>query len=82
MSRLFQIFTFIILIISLVSIYSLLRGFVPSGYEHVEKVIELAQKMNIKNLVTVVYLGPRIFDTMLEVLVVVLTVIGIKTIKE
>ncbi len=82
MSRIFKIITALLIIGGSLCVYYLLRGFVSSGNEHIEKIIELAEMMNIKNLVTVVYLGPRIFDTMLEVLVVVLTVIGIKSIKE
>ncbi len=42
---------------------------------------EMTQKMNIRNIVTAIYLGPRIFDTFLEVIVVVLTVFGMKFIR-
>ena len=41
----------------------------------------LAEHMNIENMVAVVYLGPRIFDTFLEVNVVILTVFGMKFIR-
>ena len=41
----------------------------------------MTKQMNIQNIVSAIYLGPRIFDTFLEVLVVVLTVYGMKFIK-
>ncbi len=34
----------------------------------------------IRNMVTTIYLGPRVFDTFLEVLVVVLTVFGVRAV--
>lgn len=40
--------------------------------------IRIAEEMNIRNLVSLVYLGPRAVDTAVEVLVVVLTVFGIQ----
>ena len=42
---------------------------------------EMTRIMNIKNLVTAIYLGPRLFDTFLEVMVVVMTVLGMKYIR-
>lgn len=42
---------------------------------------EMTLKMNVKNIVTTIYLGPRIFDTFLEVMVVILTVFGMKFIR-
>lgn len=41
----------------------------------------LAERMNVRNLVAVVYLGPRVLDTFLEVNVVILTVFGMKFIR-
>ncbi len=43
---------------------------------------EMTRIMNIKNIVTAIYLGPRLFDTFLEVIVVVMTVFGMKFIRE
>ncbi len=40
--------------------------------------LDLAQHVGINNVVTLVYLGPRVFDTMMEAMVVVLTVVGMK----
>lgn len=41
----------------------------------------MTRQMNIKNIVTAIYLGPRLFDTFLEVMVVVLTVFGMRFIR-
>lgn len=41
----------------------------------------MTRQMNVKNMVTAIYLGPRIFDTFLEVMVVILTVFGMKFIR-
>ncbi len=40
--------------------------------------IELARSINIKNMVTAVYLGPRLFDTFIEALVVVATAFSMR----
>jgi multisubunit Na+/H+ antiporter MnhB subunit len=42
----------------------------------------MTEVMNIRNIVTAIYLGPRLFDTFLEVIVVVLTVFGIRFIRD
>ncbi len=42
----------------------------------------MTETMNIRNIVTAVYLGPRLFDTFLEILVVVMTVFGMRFIRE
>ena len=42
----------------------------------------IAGQMGIQNMVTAVYLGPRMFDTFIEVMVVVLTVCGMKFLRE
>ncbi len=44
--------------------------------------VRIAGQMGIQNMVTAVYLGPRVFDTFIEVMVVVLTVYGIKYVRE
>lgn len=51
-------------------------------HEEVDYFAELARHMNIRNLVATVYLGPRILDTFLEVMVVVLAVYGMKFVRE
>lgn len=43
---------------------------------------ELTQRMNIGNMVSAIYLGPRLGDTLLEVMVVVLAVYGMKFVRE
>jgi multisubunit Na+/H+ antiporter MnhB subunit len=44
--------------------------------------VPMATQMGIQNMVTAVYLGPRVFDTFIEVMVVVLTVYGMKFVRE
>lgn len=44
--------------------------------------VAMAQTMNIRNMVSAVYLGPRLGDTLLEVMVVVLAVYGVKFVRE
>ncbi len=44
--------------------------------------VRIAGQMGIQNMVTAVYLGPRVFDTFIEVMVVVLTVYGMKFVRE
>ncbi len=50
-------------------------------HEEVLDIEGIARQLNIRNMVTTVYLGPRIFDTFLEVMVVILTVFGMKFIR-
>ena len=47
-----------------------------------ESWVRVAAQMGIQNMVTAVYLGPRAFDTFIEVMVVVLTVFGMKFVRE
>ncbi len=46
------------------------------------EIVELARHWNIRNLVTAIYLGPRVADTFLEVMVVTLAVIGLRHLGE
>lgn len=71
----------IILLGSLVYVATYMRGVDLVFSEVVLDLQGLAEHMNIENMVAVVYLGPRIFDTFLEVNVVVLTVFGMKFIR-
>ncbi len=58
----------------------------PQPEIHVREVdaswVRVASQMGIQNMVTAVYLGPRVFDTLIEVMVVVLTVCGMKYLRE
>lgn len=56
----------------------------PAVVFHVEvaEYVELAVDLNIRNMVTAVYLGPRVLDTLLEALVVVLAVQGMFFVRE
>lgn len=44
--------------------------------------VRVAHRMGIQNMVTAVYLGPRVFDTFVEVMVVILTVYGMKFVRD
>jgi multisubunit Na+/H+ antiporter MnhB subunit len=50
-------------------------------HQEVEDYEQIANEMNIRNMVTAIYLGPRMLDTFLEVMVVLLTVFGMKFIR-
>lgn len=52
----------------------------PTVVEHATAAgtTEIARALNIRNLVSAIYLGPRVVDTFLEVMVVTLAVIGMK----
>lgn len=44
--------------------------------EQINRYIEIARELNIRNVVSAIYLGPRLLDTIVEVLIVVATVFG------
>lgn len=77
-----QILSVLLLLFCAIAIF---RVF-PQPENHVREVdtswVRIAGHMGIQNMVTAVYLGPRIFDTLIEVMVVVLTVYGIKFMRE
>ncbi len=81
MNRL-QVFSLILLVMLGAVIY----GALPHPEIHVREVdtswMRVAGQMGIQNMVTAVYLGPRVFDTLIEVMVVVLTVSGMKYLRE
>lgn len=59
-----------------------LRSLDTIFHEEVAEFEDLARRMNIRNLVSTIYLGPRILDTFLEVMVVVLAVFGMNVVRE
>lgn len=77
-----RILSFITLLICGVAILFLF----PAPEMHIREIgeswVRIADAMGIQNMVTAVYLGPRIFDTFVEVMVVVLTVYGMKYVRE
>jgi multisubunit Na+/H+ antiporter MnhB subunit len=77
----FDIFVGIVLAIIFVAIYIYLQDIDLIFHEEVLDFESIAKTMNIRNMVTTIYLGPRILDTVLEVMVVFLTVIGMKFIR-
>ncbi len=77
----FDAVTAVFLLGSLVYVATYLRGIDLVFSKAVMDFRSLAEHMNIENMVAVVYLGPRIFDTFLEVNVVILTVFGMKFIR-
>lgn len=80
-TRIFNGVTALILAGCFVYVGTYLRGVELIFTQVVPDFKALAEHMNIENMVAVVYLGPRIFDTFLEVNVVVLTVFGMKFIR-
>jgi len=50
-------------------------------HEEMPEIEVIARQLNMRNMVTTVLLGPRIFDTFLEVMVVILSVFGMKFIR-
>ncbi|TVQ98395.1 MAG: hypothetical protein EA403_14060 [Spirochaetaceae bacterium] len=74
--RLFRIAVAILMVSAFVYMTIWLAGVEIVFHEEIVDYVAIARTMNIRNLVSVIYLGPRIFDTMIEVLVVVLTVYG------
>ncbi len=77
----FNLFVGIVLAIIFVAIYIYLQDIDLIFHEEVLDFESIAKTMNIRNMVTTIYLGPRILDTVLEVMVVFLTVIGMKFIR-
>lgn len=71
----------VILLGALIYVTMYVRGLDLVFSDAVTDFRSLAEHMNIENMVAVVYLGPRVFDTFLEVNVVVLTVFGMKYIR-
>ncbi len=55
----------------------------PPGVQNIiADFVDITQTMNIRNMVSAIYLGPRLGDTLLEVMVVVLAVYGMKFVRE
>lgn len=50
-------------------------------FDNVETYRLIAEELNLRNMVTAVYLGPRLFDTFLEIFVVVMSVMGIRYLR-
>ena len=62
-----------------------LQGLFPltlEFHEEVEEFAAMARSLHVRNMVAAIYLGPRIADTFLEVMVVVLAVAGMRFIRE
>ena len=76
--RIFKLITMALLFIGAGYVLLYLSEIELVFHAEIPDIITIAREMNINNLVTVIYLGPRVFDTMLEVMVVLLTVYGIK----
>ncbi|MFA5479559.1 MAG: hypothetical protein WC002_08690 [Candidatus Muiribacteriota bacterium] len=71
----------IILLISLVTtgflVYEKIERLEYVKSQNIDFFLELCKTININNMVTSVYLGPRIFDTFLEALVVIATAMSL-----
>ncbi len=81
MSKRKRIFVAFFLVAILIYLYISLGSFKPVYHSEVADFEIMTAQMNVKNMVTAIYLGPRIFDTFLEVMVVILTVFGMKFIR-
>jgi multisubunit Na+/H+ antiporter MnhB subunit len=57
-------------------------GEFAGGRGSIDDYVAIAKQLNIRNLVSTIYLGPRLLDTALEVGVVVLTVLGMIYLRE
>ena len=77
-----QLLSIIILLLCATAIFRLLPYPELHTREVSETWVRIAAHMGIQNMVTAVYLGPRVFDTFIEVMVVVLTVYGMKFVRE
>ncbi len=76
--RAFKIVTLVVLVVGGTYTLLYLRDVELVFHATIPDIITIARQMNVRNLVTVIYLGPRVFDTLLEVMVVLLTVYGIQ----
>lgn len=81
MSKGKRIFIAIFMLAILVYLYLNLSEIDVVYHTEIEDFEIMTRQMNVKNMVTAIYLGPRIFDTFLEVMVVILTVFGMKFIR-
>jgi multisubunit Na+/H+ antiporter MnhB subunit len=80
--KLIQVCSIILLLLSGAVIYLILPHPEIQAREVDTSWVRIAGQMGIQNMVTAVYLGPRVLDTFIEVMVVVLTVFGMKFLRE
>lgn len=80
-SRIFRIIAGVMLLIGGVYVLLYLSEVEIVTHSSAPDMLSIAETMNIRNLVSAVYLGPRVFDTILEVMVVLLTVYGIQYLR-
>jgi len=71
-------------VVAALGAYLWLRGpeWSVTFHEETAEFAELARAAGIRNMVSLVYLGPRMADTVLEVMVVVFAVYGMKYVAE
>ena len=79
--KVITVLTAAMLISAAAAAFLLLPPIEPVFNEEVESVRQLTKDYGIRNMVSTVYLGPRVMDTFLEVMVVVLTVFGVKAVR-
>ncbi len=72
----------LLIAVSVIVILLFMPAYTPTVHHGEMDVIRMtASEYSIRNMVSVVYLGPRVIDTFLEVMVVILTVLGIKVVR-
>jgi len=81
MNKLFKIIVAVFLIAVSAYLFYYLQFVELVFYTELIDFEEMTRHMNVQNIVTAIYLGPRIFDTFMEVMVVILTVFGMKFIR-
>jgi multisubunit Na+/H+ antiporter MnhB subunit len=77
----FKIFIILLLIITFVIFIKYYNYEISSFKSDTDYYIKHATELNIKNMVTSIYLGTRSFDTFLEVMVVISTVVCMEYLK-
>lgn len=73
--KFFNLFILLLLVVSYVLFSLNLTGEIKSKVSDIDFYINHATELNINNMVTSIYTGTRAFDTFLEVMVVISTVI-------
>lgn len=78
----FKIFVFILLLFSFFLFVGKFNYQIVPQKSQTDYYIEHAKSLNINNMVTSIYLGTRSFDTLLEIMVVISTVICMEYLRK
>ncbi len=80
-TRIFNIVVAVFLGIAAVYVVLYLRDVELVFHDYTPDIVTIARELNVRNLVSTIYLGPRVYDTFLEVTVVILSVFGMKYVR-